>query len=275
MSEAFLRTLQSSTTALRDRLPGAPEVVVILGSGMGSAVPPMKEAVEIPYVDVPGFPRPTVEGHSGRLIFGRLASGAGAAVLQGRFHYYEGHAMAEAALPVRALAALGAKTLVATAAVGSMTPALKPGHLCVVRDHINFMGTNPLRGLHTPEFGAMFPDMGDAYDPALRRLALARCRRLRIPAREGVYAAAPGPSYETAAEIRALRRLGGDVVGMSVVPEAVTARQLGLRVLAFGWISNMAAGMSRGRLDHADVLALGERVAGRMRDLLASLLPEL
>ena len=254
-----------------------PTVGVILGSGVGAACPELQLRREIACADVSGFPRPTVEGHAGRLILGRVpASGIDIIVLQGRSHYYEGHSFAAATFPVRVLAALGVRTLIVTSAVGSMRKSLRPGDIAVVSDHINLMGHNPLRAMHLPPFGRMFPDMTGAYAPALRREALARCRRLRIPAREGVYLAVGGPSYETPAEIRAFQRLGADVVGMSMVPETIVARQLGLEVLGLAWIANPAAGLgARTPLAHAEVLALGARVSERLRRLLTALLARL
>lgn len=250
-----------------------PDVAVILGSGLSGAAPELRSKKIILYQNIPGFPKTTVKGHSGRLLLGTIGRRR-VAVLQGRFHYYEGHSMETIALPIRALEYLGLKTLIITSAVGSMTKALKPGDLCVVSDHMNFMGRNPLRAFHEEEFGEMFPDLVDAYTPALRKLALKECRRLGLRAKEGVYTAAGGPSYETAAEIRAFAKLGGDIVGMSVVPEVIPARQMGLKILAISWIANMAAGISSEVLSHHDVLGLGQKMAGRLRRLLTALLPK-
>ncbi|MBI3550721.1 MAG: purine-nucleoside phosphorylase [Elusimicrobia bacterium] len=269
---AYVNAIRASAKYLKSKAPGVnPKVAIILGSGLSGAVPRLRDPKIIPYASVPGFPRATVSGHAGKMILGRLG-GVGVAVMQGRFHYYEGHAMEAITLPVRALEHLGLKTLVATAAVGSMRSRIKPGDIVVVKDHINMMGANPLRAFHEQEFGDMFPDMVDTYDPALRRLALSICRSHKVPAHEGVYTAVCGPSYETPAEIRAFRTLGGDVTGMSVVPEATVARQMGVRVCALAWISNMAAGMSKEALSHPDVLAMGEKVAARLRLVLESLL---
>ncbi|MFH1724697.1 MAG: purine-nucleoside phosphorylase [Elusimicrobiota bacterium] len=275
-NDSYLRSVKRAASYIRSSAPSSrtPRVAVVLGSGLAGSIPDLKKTRTIPYKDIPGFPRITVSGHSGRLLLGEHSHRGrrlDVAVLEGRFHYYEGHSMSEITLPVRALRSLGLETLVLTSAVGSMRKALRPGHICVVKDHMNFMGQNPLRGRHTAEYGAMFPDLVGAYTPELRKLALAECRRLRMPAREGVYAAAPGASYETPAEIRAYRQLGGDVVGMSVVPEAIVARQIGLRLLCLSWVANMAAGISREALAHHDVLALGQRMAGRLRSLLESL----
>ncbi|MBI3299204.1 MAG: purine-nucleoside phosphorylase [Elusimicrobia bacterium] len=256
----------------------APRAALVLGSGLGGSIPDLTDTVEVAYTDVPGFPKPTVVGHSGKLLFGTFKGKKGplpVAVMQGRFHHYEGHPMGQITLPVRVLANLGVKTLVLTSAVGSMDKKLPPGSVCVVSDHINFMGANPLRGCHTPGFGGMFPDLSGTYTPALRKLALAEAKRLKLPAREGVYVACHGPSYETPAEIRAYSKLGGSIVGMSVVPEAIVARQCGLDLLVLSWISNMAAGIIKETLTHHDVLALGQRMAGRLKGLATGILERL
>jgi len=267
--DSYLERLDAAAAFLREKAPDfRPDVCFILGSGMTKAVPPLEGALTIPYVDIPGFPRATVPGHEGRLVLGR-ASGKDVVVMQGRFHYYEGHDMESIALPLRAFKALGLKSVVVTAAVGSMRARIKPGHFMVVADHINLMGCNPLRAFHQEGFGTMFSDMSSAYDPRLRKLLLAACAARKVAAREGVYVAVGGPSYETPAEIRAFRALGGDVVGMSVVPEVAVARQMGVTAAALAWISNMAAGMRGAILSHEAVLALGERVAREMGGILS------
>lgn len=275
----YLSTIRRAASYVRSRARSRkPKVAVVLGSGLSSAVPELRDTTVIDYRKIPGLPPPSVKGHSGTLSLGRFARKRGSlevAILGGRFHYYEGHPMSAITLPVRVMRELGVETLILTSAVGSMNPALKPGHICVLKDHINFMGANSLRGLHTAEYGEMFPDLCTAYPAPLRKIALAECRRLRIPAREGVYTAAPGPSYETPAEIRAYRRLGGDVVGMSVVPEVIVARQAGLNILGLSWISNMAAGTTKEALSHHDVLALGKRMTSRLRGLLEALFTKL
>ena len=180
--------------------------------------------------------------------------------------------MESIALPIRALEYLGLKTLIVTSAVGSMRAQIRPGHFTAISDHINLMGRNPLRAFHEEEFGTMFPDMNHAYDPALRKLAVAVCKKRGIKVHEGVYTAVGGPSYETPAEIRAFAKLGGDVVGMSVVPEVVVARQMGVKVLALSWISNFAAGMSNESLSHHDVLELGDKISKDLRIILDDIL---
>ena len=271
----YVGAIRKAAEFIRKKAPGfRPDVGFILGSGLAKAVPSLERPLTIPYRDIPGFPRTTVPGHEGKLILGR-AHGKKVAVMQGRFHYYEGHAMESIALPVRTLEYLGLNTLIVTAAVGSMRPDIKPGDFTVVKDHVNLMGRNPLRAFHEEEFGTMFPDMTSAYDPALRKTLLAVCKRRGQRAREGVYLAVGGPSYETPAEIRAFRALGGDVVGMSVVPEIIPARQMGVRTAALVWTSNMAAGLPGSVQNHGDVLALGNRVSDGLRGVLGDLIKAL
>ncbi|MDE2511931.1 MAG: purine-nucleoside phosphorylase [Elusimicrobia bacterium] len=270
--KVYVNQIRAAASFIRKKAPDfKPDVGFILGSGLAKAVPPLDKARTIPYNDIPGFPRTTVPGHEGKLIFGR-SGGKNVIVMQGRFHYYEGHAMESIALPVRTLEYLGLKTLIVTAAVGSMRPEIKPGHFTVVTDHINLMGRNPLRAFHEEEFGTMFPDMTQAYDKGLQKIMLAVCRKRKAPVHQGVYLAVGGPSYETPAEIRAFRALGGDVVGMSVAPEVIPARQMGLKTAALVWTSNMAAGLPGAIQNHGDVLALGARVSDHLRLVLTDLI---
>jgi purine-nucleoside phosphorylase len=268
----YIGAIRKAAAFIKKRAPGfTPDIGFVLGSGLAKAVPPLEKTIVIPYRDIPGFPRTTVPGHEGKLILGR-SSGRSVAVMQGRFHYYEGHAMESIALPVRALEYMGLKTMIVTAAVGSMREKVKPGHFTVVTDHINLMGRNPLRAFHEEEFGTMFPDMTQAYDPRLSKLILTACRKRKVPVHEGVYLAVGGPSYETPAEIRAFKTMGGDVVGMSVVPEVIPARQMGLTTAALVWTSNMAAGLPGSIQNHGDVLALGARVSDDLRGVLSDLI---
>lgn len=242
------------------RLPERPDRVVVLGSGLGQAdLGP--ERVRIPYAKLPGFPRPSAAGHEGVLsMIGRTV------VLRGRAHWYEGRTMEEITAPVRALARLGARTLILTNAAGGIAPGLRPGDLMAITDHLNLMGANPLRG------SADFVDLSEVYDPALRRAAERAARTLGFRLKRGVYAAVSGPSYETPAEVRMLRRLGADAVGMSTVPEAVVGRAEGMRVLGLSLIANRAAGLSRAPLSHREVLAEGARSAARTARLLRLLM---
>jgi len=249
-----------------------PELAVIMGSGLSGCVPPLEDSVSISYADIPGFPQSTVQGHAGTLLAGKTKEGLGVAMMQGRFHYYEGHAIGDLAIPVRALYGLGVKKLIVTAAVGSVKRSVKPGDLVVLNDHINFMCRNPLRGIYDSRFGKMFTDMTEPYDPVFRRETLKLCKKLGIRATEGVYLAETGPSYETAAEIRAFAMLGADVVGMSTVPEVLVARQLGMRVLGLCWVTNLATGISSARLSHQEVVAQGKLVAVKFQKLLQAVL---
>jgi len=248
-----------------------PRIAIIAGSGLGHSLPRLEDKVTVSYKDIPGFPSTTVKGHAGELVFGRLA-GKDVVIMRGRFHYYEGRPLSFIAFPVRVLAALGVQNLLLTAAVGSLKPAIKPGDMLILRDHINLMGSNPLMGNHHEAFGAMFPDMNEPYDKALRREILKLAKGLKIRATEGVYTAVTGPSYETPAEVKVYRLLGGDIAGMSVVPETIAARQLKLRVAGICWISNFASGISKKTLTHEEVLELGEKVSVKMRGLLEALI---
>ncbi|MBU2573805.1 MAG: purine-nucleoside phosphorylase [Elusimicrobia bacterium] len=248
-----------------------PAVAIIAGSGLANSLPDLENRLDIPYSRIPNFPKTSVKGHKGELVFGSF-KGKGVVVMRGRFHYYEGHQMGFIAFPVRVLASLGVKTLMVTAAVGSLKPAIKPGDLLLVSDHINLMGSNPLMGNYAPFFGDMFPEMNEPYDRALRKEALAAARRLKIRAAPGVYLAVSGPSYETPAEVKAYRLFGGDVAGMSVVPEVIAARQLKMKVLGVCWVSNFTSGVAHAQFDHAKVLELGEKVSVKVKALFEAVL---
>ncbi len=248
-----------------------PSTAIIAGSGLGGALPRLEDKVSISYKDIPGFPAPTVKGHAGELVFGRMG-GQDVVMMKGRFHYYEGRPLSFIAFPIRVLSALGIRNLILTAAVGSLKPGIKPGNLVVLKDHINLMGGNPLMGNHHPAFGEMFPDMNEPYDKALRREAMKLAKKARVKAFEGVYTAVTGPSYETPAEVKVYRMLGGDIAGMSVVPETITARQLKLRVAGVCWVSNFTSGISKEVLTHEEVLALGAKASGKMQAILEGLL---
>ena len=267
-----LKTVTAAAAWLKARTRGRkPSVAIIAGSGLADALPGLEDKLVISYEKIPGFPRTTVKGHKGELIFGRLGSKE-VVVMRGRFHYYEGRPLNFIAFPIRVLGALGVKKLILTAAVGSLKPSIRPGDLVLLTDHINLMGSNPLMGNYDSSFGEMFPDMNEPYDGLLRGAALAAAKKLRIPVKTGVYAAVTGPSYETPAEVRVYRLLGGDVAGMSVVPENIAARQLKMQVLGLCWISNFASGISKIILSHDDVLELGAAVSVKIRALIEGLL---
>lgn len=244
--------------ALRHRLEGrAPEVAIVLGSGLGFLADRLDNAARVPYPEIPGFPYPTVAGHAGELVCGQL-EGKTVLAQSGRFHLYEGHEAAAVALPVRVFATLGASVLVVTNAAGGINRSLAPGTLMLIRDHINLTGRNPLVGARL-DGEERFPDMTEAYDPALRELARRSAREAGIELAEGVYAALLGPSYETPAEIAMLERLGADAVGMSTVHEVITARARRMRCVGISTITNAAAGYSGRPLAHQEVLEIAER----------------
>jgi purine-nucleoside phosphorylase len=235
-----------------------PTLALVLGSGFQQTVARMRVVAEVPFARLPGFPRLTVAGHAGQVLLGHLG-GASVAVLSGRGHFYEGHAMETVTFPVRVLAALGVRDLLLTNAAGGINSGLRPGDFMRITDHINMMGANPLRGAETPGM-PRFVDLSQVYDTKLGRLLEAAGRKAKVRLRSGVYLAVSGPSYETPAEIRAFARLGADAVGMSTVPEAVAARQCGLAVAGLSCITNLAAGRNRRALSHTEVLEIGRRV---------------
>ncbi len=242
--------------AIRALVPEPPKTAVVLGSGLGSLVERYSERVTIPYAQIPNFPRPTVVGHAGNLVLVTSPS-TQAIFMQGRFHYYEGHDLEAVTFPIRVFQILGVKSLILTAATGGIRQALKPGMIVCLSDHINLIGANPLRGPHDERLGARFPDMTTVYCSKLQSLAHHEAHQLHITLSAGVYACLPGPSYETPSEIRMLRGLGADVVGMSTVPEAIVARHAGMDVLAFALVTNAAAGLSESHINHEEVLAAG------------------
>jgi purine-nucleoside phosphorylase len=247
-----------------------PRAAVVLGSGLGAFADELSDAVSIPYSEIPGFPQSTAIGHAGKLILGTIA-GIETAVMAGRFHLYEGYTAAQAALGVRVLGKLGAKHLVVTNAAGGIGTHLTEGCLVLITDHINLQGQNPLTGANDPTLGPRFPDMTEAYSKRARGIA----KQLNPGLKEGVYAALPGPSYETPAEIGYLRTIGADLVGMSTVPEVIAANHMGIEVLGISCVTNLAAGMSGKKLNHEEVLAIGERVRGSLVDLLKNVIPQL
>ena len=243
-----------------------PTLALVLGSGFNHVLPEIDWDARVPYAKLPGFPKPRVAGHDGKLIIGKLG-GTPVLVLSGRAHYYEGHSMERLTFPIRALAAFGIRDLLLTNAAGGINRRFRPGDFMVLTDHINLMGVNPLRGACAPGL-PQFVDLTRTYDAGLSRWLRKAARGCKLRLHSGVYLAVSGPSYETPAEIRAFARLGADAVGMSTVPEAIAARQCGLNVAAVSCIANLAAGRSRRPLAHAEVL----ETAGRVRNLAAHLL---
>ncbi|HEY0172322.1 MAG TPA: purine-nucleoside phosphorylase [Pyrinomonadaceae bacterium] len=272
--ETLYERAEHAARFLRSRADTDVRVALVLGSGLGAFADDLEEAVAVPYSEIPGFARPTVEGHAGRLVIGRVGPLAVAA-MQGRFHFYEGYTLEEVTFPVRVLALLGAKSLVLTNAAGGLNNSYEQGSLVLISDHLNLMGTNPLLGRNDERFGPRFPDMTEVYDREYQEAAIAESREMGLELRRGVYAALTGPSYETPAEIRMLRLLGADAVGMSTVPEAIVARQMGLRVLGLSCITNMAAGVLDKPINHEEVIETGERVRETFAGLLRRVIPKL
>ena len=264
-SEAARISAAAIKEAARSR---SPVNAIILGSGLGGLADKITNAVKIPFAKIPGFPEATVAGHEGAVIVGTLGD-CEVVALSGRFHMYEGHPPSLAGFPVRVLHALGARELFVSNAAGGISPKFQAGDLMVIADHINLMFVNPLTGPAQP--GELrFPDMTDAYDPALRASLHAAAGKLGFVLREGVYAGLLGPSYETRAEIQMLKKLGADAVGMSTVPEVIVARALGMRVAGVSCIANLAAGISKTPISHSDVIETATRVAERFQSLVVA-----
>jgi purine-nucleoside phosphorylase len=265
-SEHSAEAARKAAQAIRKRAGARePTVAIILGSGLGGLAKAIDNAVRIRFADIPGFPEATVVGHEGAVIVGSLG-GREVVALSGRFHMYEGHSAALAAFPVRVFHALGVRELFVSNAAGGISLELAVGDLMMISDHLNLMGTNPLVG-PVQEGETRFPDMTDAYDPGLRKLLRKTAEKLGIPLREGVYAGLLGPSYETPSEVKMLRLLGADAVGMSTVPEVIMARALGLSVAGISCITNAAAGVTGSALSHAEVLETTQRVSGAFESL--------
>jgi purine-nucleoside phosphorylase len=251
-----------------------PKIALVLGSGLGAFADEFADATRIPYAKIPDFPRSTAIGHAGQLVIGKV-DGIEVAGMQGRVHLYEGYSVKDVAFPIRVFARMGVKAIILTNAAGGIKKEFTQGRLVLISDHINLQGVNPLTGPNDEHFGPRFPDMSAAYDKRFRELALAEGRLLKIALGEGVYAALAGPSYETPAEIRYLRSIGADLVGMSTVPEVIAARHSGLRVLGISCVTNAAAGILEQPLDHNEVLETAERVKGQFIGLLRSVIPDI
>ncbi len=265
--------LQQSLAAVKKRSGDfVPKVGIILGSGLGGFADTLTDKIVIPYGELPNFPHSSVPGHAGRLVLGKLA-GEPIVAMQGRVHYYEGYQPWQVALPARVLCLLGIKTLVVTNAAGGINLDLKPGDLMGITDHINLAGWNALIGPNDDRLGPRFPDMSQAYHPLLFELLLQSARRTKVPMKKGVYAILSGPSYETPAEIRALRVLGADAVGMSTVPEVVAANHMGVRVAGISCITNLAAGIGDKPLSHEEVAETANQVKEIFSRLLTEFLP--
>lgn len=272
-SNLYARAEHAART-IRARTSLEPRVAIILGSGLGGFADEFEDAVAIPYAEIPGFPASTAQGHAGRLVIGRVAQ-IPVLAMQGRVHYYEGYSLEEVTFPIRTFKLLGIRTLVLTNAAGGIDVELSQGALMVISDHLNLMGANPLRGPNDERFGPRFPDLSEAYSRDLQEALVDEARKLGIEIRRGIYAALPGPSYETPAEIHMLRALGADAVGMSTVPETIVARHMGMNVLGISCITNMAAGISDEPINHDEVIETGRRVRAVFTQLLRGVISRL
>jgi purine-nucleoside phosphorylase len=266
--------LDEAVAALRSHAGATPDVAVVLGSGLGDFADAIADAVTVPYGSIPHWPPSAVVGHAGKLVIGTRA-GKRVAALSGRAHFYEGHSLETVTFAVRVMARLGVRTLILTNAAGGINTTFDQGALMAIDDHINLLGTNPLIGRNDDRLGPRFPDMSEVYSARLRALADAVAAQAGVTLRHGVYLALTGPSYETPAEIRALRVLGADAVGMSTVPEAIAARQMGIEVLGISCITNMAAGVLPQPLVHDEVMETARRVKGQFLALLDGIIERL
>lgn len=277
----YFEQVSEAADFLRSRLGAlTPRVAIVLGSGLGAAAGAMTDPLNVPYREIPHFPQPTVEGHAGTLLAGRLG-GAPVIVMLGRVHFYEGYTPLEVTFPMRILGALGIRAVVLTNAAGGIDESYSVGQFVLIADHINLMGWSPLTGANEPRFGFQpgaglrFFDMTEAYSAALRRLAREAAMEEGYSLAEGVYLATPGPSFETPAEIRAFRTLGATLVGMSTVPETLAARHMGMEVLGISCVTNLAAGLGATKLSHEEVNETGRRVERRLAALLERLAPKI
>ena len=267
--------IDDARRVIESRTATRPAIGVVLGSGLGAFADELGDRVDIPYGDIPGWPGSTAVGHAGKLVIGRIAN-VDVAVMAGRAHLYEGYTMQQVTYGVRVLRSIGARSMVFTNAAGGINLALERGGLVLIADHINLQGSNPLVGPNDDALGPRFPDMSEAYSRHYRERAKQVAAELCIPMTEGVYAAMLGPSYETPAEIRYLRAIGADVVGMSTVPEAIVANHMGMKVLGISCVTNMAAGvLPESKIDHAEVLETGVMVRDTLVRFLKALLPRL
>jgi purine-nucleoside phosphorylase len=274
VTETLYERAEHAARTIRAQWNEDARVALVLGSGLGAFADSLEDALAVPYAEIPGFARSTVEGHAGRLVLGRV-EGVPVVVMQGRFHFYEGYALEDVTFPIRTLGLLGIKTLVLTNAAGGLNNAFTQGSLIIISDHLNLMGINPLLGANDARFGPRFPDMTEVYNHEYQDITIKEAQAMGLELRRGVYAALSGPSYETPAEIRMMRLLGADAVGMSTVPEAIVARHMGIKVLGLSCITNMAAGVLDAPINHDEVIETGARVADTVTNLLRRVIPKL
>jgi purine-nucleoside phosphorylase len=273
MSDTFI-TADSAAQFLLSQTPLRPKIGLVLGSGLGAFADTLTEATRVPYVQIPTFPRSTAVGHAGQMVIGKSGTTAVTA-MQGRVHLYEGYSAREVTFPIRVFARMGIGAVVLTNAAGGINLHYQQGALVAIRDHLNLQGQNPLVGPNDDRFGPRFPDMSEAYSKSYLAAAQQEAERLGIKLHDGIYAALLGPSYETPAEIRYLRTIGADLVGMSTVPEVLAARHMGIRVLAISCVTNMAAGIVDQPINHEEVLETGQKVRGMFESLLCAVLPRI
>ncbi|MDF2669621.1 MAG: punA [Paenibacillus sp.] len=269
-----IEQIEQARLFIEEEIPYQPEIGLILGSGLGVLANAMEDVTVIHYSEIPNFPVSTVEGHAGELLIGTI-EGRKAIMMKGRFHLYEGYDAQTVAFPIRVMKALGVKTLLVTNAAGGVNTSYQSGDLMLLSDHINLMYRNPLMGPNESTFGVRFPDMSQAYSARLRQIAHEAALEQGLKLQEGVYAGMLGPSYETPAEIRMLRKLGADAVGMSTVPEVTAARHAGLEVLGISCITNMAAGILEQPLSHDEVMETAERVKGIFLNLVQTIIKKM
>jgi len=274
VSTSLYDRAEKAARMIRTRVHDEASVAIVLGSGLGAFASDLAQATAIPYNEIPGFARATVEGHAGRLVIGKVGDSIIAAQ-QGRFHFYEGYSLEDVTFPIRVLKLLGVHTLILTNASGGLNTEFAPGSLMVITDHINLMGVNPLIGANDERFGPRFPDLTNVYSPELQDIVLHSAREMGLEMRRGVYAALTGPSYETPAEIHMVRALGADAVGMSTVPEAIVARHMDMKVVGISCITNLAAGVTDRPVDHTQVIATSEGVRDSFAELLRRVIPKL
>ena len=266
-----MNKIVESINFIKTKINTKPEIGLILGSGLGDLADRIDNPIKIKYEDIPGFPISTVEGHEGQLVFGKL-SGKNVVAMQGRFHFYEGYPIADVVFPVKVLIKLGIESLFVTNAAGGVNVEFQPGDLMIIDDHINLAGVNPLIGKNNEEDGARFPDMTNAYTPEYMEIAKKVSNDLGLNVKKGVYAWMTGPTYETPAEVRMVRTLGGDAVGMSTVPEVIIAKHQGIKVLGISCITNMAAGVLDEPLNHEDVVKTSKRVKSEFQNLIKNII---
>lgn len=273
-TDTLYERAEHTARTVRARWKEEARIALVLGSGLGAFADDLQERIIVPYTEIPGFARSTVAGHAGRLVLGKIED-VPIVAMQGRFHYYEGYAFDEVIFPIRVFNLMGVKALILTNAAGGINVAFDQGALMVISDHLNLIGENPLRGANDERFGPRFPDMSEVYARDFQEIAVDEARAIGLELRRGIYAALSGPSYETPAEVRMLRTLGADAVGMSTVPEAIIARHMGIKVLGLSCITNLAAGVHDEPINHDEVMETGERVRETFKELLRRIIPRL